>query len=293
MTQPPPPGEFGPPQERIPPPEGYPTPPGNYPPSGNYPPPQGHYPPPGYPAPGAPASGVPAYRVGEAVSWAWNKFSAHSSAILIPTMVLGVIYAVTQFSIQAVSNGIGAAGNSAIDAGYDASFSFDLTGVVVSVLGVIATAVVVAVAQSAYLNGMLDIANGRPVEIGSFFKPRNVVDVVVASVLSSIIIGLGALLCIVPGVIATIMLLFTTVAVLDRNVSGTGGLSASFAIAKANFGPVALTWLATVAITLLGLLACVLGLVVAYPVSALVTVFAYRKLSGGYLAPPTPEPRPE
>ncbi|WP_235570758.1 hypothetical protein [Mycobacterium sp. Root265] len=287
MTQPPPPEEFGPPQERIPAHGNYPPPPGNYPP------PQGNYPPPGYPVPGTPAFGAPAYRVGEAVSWAWNKFSAHSPAILIPTLVLGVIYGVTQFSIQAVSNGFGAVGNSSIDAGYDASFSFDLTGVVVSVLGVIATAVVVAVAQSAYLNGMIDIANGQPVEIRSFFKPRNVIDVVIASVLSSIIIGLGALLCIVPGVIATIMLLFTTVAILDRNISGTDGLGTSFAIAKANFGPVALTWLATVGITLLGLVACVVGLVVAYPVSALVTVFAYRTLTGGYLAPPTPDPRPE
>ena len=288
MTRPPPPDEFGPPQERIPP-EGYPTPPGNYPP------PQGNYPPPGYRAPEVPAFDVPAYRVGEAVSWAWNKFSAHSPAILIPTLVFGVIYAVTQFIIQAVYNNFGAAvGNSSIGTGYDASFAFGLTVVaLVSVLGVIATAVVVAVAQSAYLNGMIDIANGQPVEIGSFFKPRNVIDVVVASVLSTMIIGLGTLLCIVPGVIATIMLLLTTVAILDRNLSGTDGMGTSFSIAKANFGPVALTWLATVGITLLGLVACVVGLVVAYPVSALVTVYAYRRLTGGYLAPPTPDPRPE
>ncbi len=78
---------------------------GSYPPPGNYPPPQGNYPPPGYPVPGAPAFGAPAYSVGEAVSWAWNKFSTNAAAILVPTLVFGVIYGdVCRAAIQAISN---------------------------------------------------------------------------------------------------------------------------------------------------------------------------------------------
>jgi uncharacterized membrane protein len=161
-------------------------------------------------------------------------------------------------------------------------------GIVVSLLGSAVMLVVAAVVQSAYVGGMLDIANGQPVEIGSFFKPRNVANVVIASVLSSIIVAIGILLCIVPGVIATIMLMFTTVAVLDRNVSGVEGLTTSINIAKANFGPVALTWLLTIAIGILGLLACGVGLIVAYPLISLITVYAFRRLTGGQVAPATP-----
>ncbi|MGU3497548.1 hypothetical protein [Mycobacterium sp. C31M] len=317
MTQPPPPpgeyppGGFPPPPENNPPPGGYPPPPqGGYPPPpGQYPPPQGGYPPPppqggypppppsyggfppqapGYPPAGGPGFGAPAYSVGAAVSWAWNKFTQNAVAILVPTVVLGLIYSALQFVIQSISSGFATAGSSSYDDyGFAASYSLGMGGILVTIVGAIVSAVVMAVVQSAYIGGMLDIANGRPVEIGSFFKPRNVVNVIIASVLSSIIIGIGVLLCVVPGILATIVLMFTTVIVVDRNVSGIDGLTGSFEIAKANFGPVALTWLTTIGITILGVLACVVGLVVAYPVAILVTVYAYRKLTGGYLAAPT------
>ncbi|WNG80868.1 hypothetical protein C6A86_022105 [Mycobacterium sp. ITM-2016-00316] len=292
---PPPQGNYPPPPGAYPPPGGYPPPPGAYPPPGgyppppgNYPPPQGNYPPPGYPVPGSPGFGAPAYRVGEAVSWAWNKFSKNAAAILVPTLVFGVVYAVLQGVIQTISTAFSTVDSSSYGDGYSASISMGLGGIVVSVIGGIITVIVAAVVQSAYIGGMLDIANGQPVEIGSFFKPRNVVNVIIASVLSSIIVAIGVLLCIVPGVIATIMLFFTTAVVVDRNVSGIDGLSTSFNMAKANFGPVALTWLTTIGIGILGVLACLVGLIVAYPVIALVTVYAYRKLSGGYVAPLTP-----
>ncbi len=297
MTQPPPPlGGYPPPPENIPPPGGYPPPQGNYPPPGGYPPPphyypppQGNYPPPGYPPPGNyPPPGAPAYSVGEAVSWAWNKFSKNVTAILVPTLVFGVVYAVLQTVIQTITSAFSTVDSTSYGDGYAASISLGLGGIVVSIIGAVVTVIVAAVVQSAYIGGMLDIANGQPVQIGSFFTPRNVVNVIIASVLSSIIVGIGVLLCIVPGVIATILLLFTTAVVVDRNVSGVEGLRASFAIAKANFGPTALTWLTTIGVGILGVLACLVGLVVAYPMIALITVYAYRKLSGGYVAPPTP-----
>ena len=291
----PPPGSYPPPPANYPPPGGYPPPPGNFPPQGyyppppgSYPPPQGHFPPPGYPVPGQPGFGAPAYSVGEAVSWAWNKFSKNAAAILVPTLVFGVVYGVLQGVIQAITSAFSTVESSSYGDGYSASVSLGVGGIVVSVIGGIVTVIVAAVVQSAYIGGMLDIANGQPVEIGSFFKPRNVVNVIIASILSSLIVAVGVVLCIIPGVIATIMLLFTTAVVVDRNVSGIDGMSTSFTIAKANFGPMALTWLTTIGIGILGVLACLVGLIVAYPVIALITVYAYRKLSGGFVAPPTP-----
>lgn len=307
---PPAPGGYPPP----PPQGGYPPPaPGGYPPppaGGNYPPPQGNYPPPpggGYPPPppqggyappppgypGAPAFGGPAqgFNIGEAVSWAWNKFSKNTAAILVPTLAFGVVYAVLQGLIQVISGlftTVDSSSYSDYDSGFAASYSLGAGGIVVSIIGSIVMLVVAAVVQSAYIGGMLDIANGQPVEIGSFFKPRNVVNVIIASVVSGIIVGIGIVLCIVPGIIAVIMLMFTTVIVLDRNVPGIEGITTSFNIAKANFGPVALTWLTTIAITILGVVLCFVGLIVAYPVASLVTVYAYRKLTGGPIAALTP-----
>ncbi len=266
---------------------GYPPPPpqGGYPPP---PPPGGYAGPGGYPPPvgygGAPGFGAPAYSVGEAVSWAWNKFSKNAAAILVPTLVFGLVYAVVQGIIQLIS---GQFTTTTVD-DYSASFSMGTGGILVSLLGSAVMLVVAAVVQSAYVGGMLDIANGQPVEIGSFFKPRNVANVVIASVVSGLIVFVGVLLCIVPGIIATIMLLFTTVIVLDRNTSGIDGVTSSFEIGKKNFGPMALTWLTTIGIAILGVLACGVGLLVAYPLISLITVYAYRRLTGGQVAPLTP-----
>ncbi|WP_235654085.1 hypothetical protein [Mycolicibacterium houstonense] len=202
----------------------------------------------------------------------------------MPTLVFGVIYIVLQYLFQLIQ-----APFMTVDSEPGSySFSMGATGIVVSLVIALIGVVIGAVIQSAYLGGMLDIANGTPVTVGSFFRPRNIGNVIIASVVASIIIGIGVILCIIPGFIAAIMLMFTTVAVVDRNLPGIEGITTSFEIAKANFGSVALTWLVTLAVGLAGALVCGVGLLVAYPLLTLITVYAWRRLSGGQVAPLTP-----
>ena len=67
-----------------------------------------------------------------------------------------------------------------------------------------------------------------------------------------------------------------------------GAIKASIDIVKANFVPALLTWLITLVIVGVGALLCGIGLLVAAPVAALFLVHAYRKLTGGQVAPLTP-----
>jgi uncharacterized membrane protein len=287
---PPPPQGGGYPPPPPPGAAGYPPPPSGYPggPGAGYPPAGGFGQPGGYPQAGGYATGAP-YSIGEAFSWAWNKFTKHPAELLVPTLVFGLIYAALQGIIQFVTGSLTTVDSSSAGAyDYSASFSMGAGGILASIVGGIIMLVVMGVIQSAYIGGMLDIANGVPVTIGSFFRPRSVGNVIIASVVSGIIVGVGIFLCIVPGIIAMIMLLFTTVAVLDRNISGIDGITTSFNIAKANFGPTALTWLVTVALAIVGALVCLVGLLVAYPLISLITVYAFRRLSGGQVAPLSP-----
>src|SRR5258705_13950346 len=64
-------------------------------------------------------------------------------------------------------------------------------GGVVTVLGWIAITVVIAVMESAYFAGMLDVANGRPVTVGTFFRPRSVGNVIVASLIVEVVTWIG------------------------------------------------------------------------------------------------------
>jgi uncharacterized membrane protein len=316
---PPPPGGYPPPgQGGYPPPGqgGYPPPgQGGYPPpgQGGYPPPgQGGYPPQqgGYPTPpqhggyqqatgGYPPAGPPGYggaqpySVGEAFSWAWNKFTKNAAPLIIATLVYGLIIVVLQVIVNLLQAAVspGASDYSSSGSGFSYSWSttsMGLGGILISIVGWFVLLIVGAAIQSGYISGVLDIANGQEVSVGSFFRPRNIGQVIIAGLIVGVITTIGFFLCIIPGVIASIMLVFTIVALLDRNLSPVDAVKTSFGLSKANFGNVFVTWLAMVATAFVGALLCGIGLLVAVPVAALILVYAWRRLSGGQVAPLTP-----
>ena len=286
---PPPPGGYPPP----PPPGGYPPPP----PAGGYPPPApGGYPPPapgGYPPAGGPAGAGPAFSVGDAFSWSWNKFSKNAVPLIVATLVLGLIIIVLQFVFQFLSAAVSPTEYTSYSdsSGFEYSWttsSFSAAGLIVTIIGWLVLLVVGAAIQSAYLSGVLDIANGQQVTIGSFFKPRNVGSVIIAGLIVGILTTIGLFLCIIPGLLVSIALMFTIVALLDRNLAPVDAIKTSFDITKANVGNVFLAWLVMLAITIVGAILCGVGLLVAVPVAQLFLVYTYRILTGGQVAPAIP-----
>lgn len=173
------------------------------------------------------------------------------------------------------------------------SYSLDSPGsIIVSLIGWLVLLIVGAAIQSAYIGGVLDIANGQQVSIGSFFRPRNVGNVVIAGVIVGILTSIGMFLCIIPGLIVSIFTMFTIVALLDRNLAPIDSIKTSFNIVKENFTPALLTWLVMLVIAVVGALLCGVGLLVAVPLVILIEVYAYRKLSGGQVADLNPQPLP-
>ena len=327
--QPPPPGNYPPPGGYPPPPPqrggypppqqgGYPPPPqqGGYPPpqQGGYPPPpqQGGYPPPqqgGYPPPPSggfpPATapgyggygGAPQYNIGEGFSWAWNKFTNNAVPLIVSALVYALIVGVVSgimygLAFALAPDPISSYESSEYGSEYSTSTSFGAASLIVLILGSLVMFVVVAAIQSAYIGGVLDIANGQEVTIGSFFKPRSIGKVIIATLIIGIATSIGYALCILPGLAVAFFTIFSIVAVIDRNVSAIDGIKASFEIVKANVVPVLLTWLALAAIVFVGALVCGIGLIVAIPVAALLEVYAYRRLSGGDVAALNPQPLP-
>jgi uncharacterized membrane protein len=312
--QPPPPGNY-------PPPGGYPPPPpqrGGYPPpqQGGYPPPpqQGGYPPPpqqgGYPSPpqqgGYPPAttpgyggygGAPQYNIGDGFSWAWNKFTNNAVPLIVSALVyaliVGVVYGIMYgLAFALAPDPVSSYESSEYGFEYSTSTAFGAASLIVLILGSLVMFVVVAAIQSAYIGGVLDIANGQEVTIGSFFKPRSIGNVIIATLIIGIATSIGYALCILPGLAVALFTIFSIVAVIDRNLPAIDGIKASFEIVKANVVPVLLTWLALAAIVFVGALVCGIGLIVAIPVAALLEVYAYRRLSGGDVAALNPQPLP-
>jgi len=306
MTEQPPestPGEFPPPPPQgaypPPPPGTYPQmpPPGAYPPpppgAGGYlPPPPGGYPPPvqggWYPPP--PGASGPGFSVGSAFDWSWKAFSRNAVPLIVATLIYAVIIGALVFLLQLVLNAVAPTAVSAYDTADGFSYSTYTTGLgggglAVMFVGSLILLLVSGAMASAYISGLLDIANGQPVEVGSFFRPRNVGNVVLASVLVGFLTEIGYALCVLPGLVVSLLLMFTIVAVVDRNLSAVDGMKHSFEIAKANFVQVLLVWLVTALIAIVGALLCGVGLLVAVPVAMLFHVYAYRRLSAAAVAP--------
>ena len=320
MTTPPtPPGDYPPPGGYPPPPQGGYPPPGEYPPpppgwgyppppQGGYPPPPGAYPPPGWgyppppqggwapppqggwapPPPGYGAPG-PSYSIGYALTWAWQKFARNAVPLLVATLVFGLLLIVLNMLssqlLQAVSpeaSTVTEIGDSLLES---TTRAISGAGIAALILSSLVQIVVSGVVASAYYGGLVDIANGQPVTVGSFFRPRNVVSVVIASLIVGILTGIGVVLCILPGLLVTVFTLFSTVAIVDRNLSPIDGIKASIDITKAHFGKLLLAWLMSVALLAVGALLCGVGLLVTAPLAYLFVVYTYRTLSGGSVAP--------
>jgi uncharacterized membrane protein len=109
------------------------------------------------------------------------------------------------------------------------------------------------------------------------------------SFLRSASIVLGLVLFIVPGVILALGFANAPFFVIDQNLGPIASLKASWQISEGQKGKLLLLALAEIGVTVLGLLACCLGIFVAVPVMMLARAIIYTKMSG---TAPTPEAPP-
>lgn len=290
-TPPPPPGYGAPP-----PPPGYgpPPQPGYGPPPG-YPPPPGYGPPSGYPGvPGYPGPGS-VFNIGDAFTWSWNKFSKNVGPLMLAALVYGVIGVVVHGLVFVLLGG--ATADTATDGDYGASFAASLGAGGTLVLSIVSFVFGIFV-QAAFLSGGLDLADGRPVTVGSFFKPRNFGTVVLAGALLSVISAvldlislpgfLFALLSFVALAVFTFFALFTIAFATDRALPPIDALKASVSTVRSHIGETLISFIVQGLLVVVGLFACGVGILVAGPLALLIQVYTYRKLSGGPVAPPTP-----
>lgn len=247
--------------------------------------------------PGPGYGAQPQFSIGDGFSWAWNKFTNNAVPLIVATLIygaiVGVIYGITYALAFALAPDTVSTYES-YDTGfeYSTSASLGIGSIIVFILGGLVLIVVGAAIQSAYLGGLLDIANGQQVTIGSFFRPRSIANVIIATLIIAVATSIGYALCVIPGLAVAILTFFAIVALVDRNLSAIDSIKTSYEVVKANFVQVLLVWLATAAIAMVGAIVCLVGLFVAVPVAMLLQVYAWRRLSGGDVAALNPQPLP-
>lgn len=269
---------------------------GNQNPSG-YPPP-GSEPPAGYGTPPAPQ-----FDVGDAFSWSWKQFTSNATALVVPTAVYGAIIAgliaLTVFLpifLGRPSSTTFTDSNGQIF-GSTTTVTLGPASIAAMVVGYILLLVAAVVMTTALVSGCLDIADGKPVTIGSFFKPRRLGAALLVALLIALGTWIGLFLFVIPGIVFAFLATFAIPFVVDRSLTPFESLKASFVTVRSNVGNTLLSWLVQMAAVLVGELLCVIGLVAGIPVAQLVLTYTYRKLSGGQVVPvprpgypPNPQP---
>ncbi len=267
------------------------APPAGYgPPAGGYPPPQqGYGGPPGGPAGGPPGAPMaPQFSVGDALTWAWNKFTQNLVALIVPVLVylaaIGVLAGVTWGVALALSDNTTSTYTDGYGQTYTvASAQMGPAAFAVLAVGYLAVFAVALYMQAGLVSGSLDVADGKPVTIGTFFKPRNLGPVL----LTMLLVVAGTLIgsiCIIPGIVFAFLAIYAFQFTIDRSLSPIDSVKASIAMFRSNLGGALLSLLAQSAVVAVGEAACGIGIIAAIPVSMLIQTYTYRKLSGGQVA---------
>ncbi|MFI9632031.1 hypothetical protein ACIHAX_04995 [Nocardia sp. NPDC051929] len=138
--------------------------------------------------------------------------------------------------------------------------------------------------QAAMVRGALYETDGTPPPFGAYFRFVNAGNVLLTALLAFTLTFLGAALCLLPGLIAGWLCMFSLHFVVDQDQGPFEALKSSFTLVVANAVQVLLLALAVLVITFLGTLLCGLGLLIAGPVSVIAVTYAYRVLTGGTVA---------
>ncbi|BDZ43202.1 hypothetical protein GCM10025865_25010 [Paraoerskovia sediminicola] len=217
----------------------------------------------------------PPFRVGDAIGYAWQKFTSNWSSWVLMGLVLlavNVVFSLATGGFQQFQD--------ALSGDASAMPSVGVGGYLVQVLGVVVSYVVTAF----YTRGALDETRGAKPRLGDFFRITNVGNVILAAFLVGVATGVGILLCVIPGLIVAVLTVFVYQLTLDREVNAIDAIKGSFDLVKGNVGTVVLLMLALVGINLVGALLCGVGLLVTIPMSYIATTYAYRMLSGQHAA---------
>jgi uncharacterized membrane protein len=121
----------------------------------------------------------------------------------------------------------------------------------------------------------------RPAELADLFKGFNFfLPALVASLLISVFVLAGTLLCIIPGLVFAAMYKFTYLFIVDKRMDFWPAMQASHAVVKNDYFGFTIFMLAMVGINVLGALCCIVGLLVTIPVTFAAITVAYKEIVG-------------
>lgn len=203
----------------------------------------------------------------QSFGWAWKQFTGNVGLFL----VLGLLAVVPSGVVEGYFSW-----NTGI-----ASDTFALVLAPLQLVASIVGSVVSFLFSVVAARAAVVAARGQRPTIGSAFEGVNWVQALIAAVLTSVILQVGLMLCILPGLVAAFFLVFAASAVAVRpEADGIAALATSFKVSSENVGHTLVLFLLSALACIVGLAACCVGIVVAIPVITFAITHAFLRLQG-------------
>ena len=193
----------------------------------------------------------------EALRFGWTTFKAHWIFLLVVVLLANFISFAPGFFLQWVSD--------------DLFWVKWIVNIVFWVLGTVFT-----IGQFRVL--LMFLAEKKPEYADLFREGKLLLSYWVGSLLYGLVVFVGFILLIVPGIILATRLQFWTYVMVNKQCGPVAALKESWRITRGSLINIILFNLLSVAVVFLGILALGVGVLVAIPVTLLATTFVYGKL---------------
>jgi uncharacterized membrane protein len=127
----------------------------------------------------------------------------------------------------------------------------------------------------------LAVVKGQTPEVSMLFETPGLGSYILASILFGLMLFVGFILCIIPGIIVGIVFMFYGYLIVENPTLGpTDALKRASELTKGRIGELFVFGLALFGINLIGAILCGIGLLFTYGITAVAVAYAYRTLNG-------------
>lgn len=197
--------------------------------------------------------GIP---IGESMTWAWDRFRENV-----------VLLVGAQIVVLVLPTFIETMGRAVLDNGF-----------LEWIVSVVSTLVTLAL-QLGITNLALRIHDGKPVEFTHLFDTVPLaLWFMLANILMFIVVGMGLLLFVIPGIIIAIRLFFIAFVMVDENANALDAFQRSWDVTRGYAFDVFLFVLLVFVINFFGLLLLGVGFLVTAPLTTLAAAYVFRTL---------------
>lgn len=220
-----------------------------------------------------------------AIKFGWEKFQEHWKVILtalivgfaaiVGMLIIGYLIRDGLTSVDNSNCRFNQNGFSGCDTG-PGLFTTLIANGIFQILYYLGTMVL----QLFIIRATLMIVRGEPLDAKRIMSVDNLGNYILTALLVAVLTFVGLILCVLPGIAVMFFTMFWGYFVVDKNMSPIEAITASFNLVKENVGAVIIFLLLSWAVTLLGLIALCVGIVVAIPVVTIATGYMYKRLQG-------------